>query len=140
MRKNRLIILLLFLLILIVLLIQLKSVRFDGFNLKNIQNISIEGYLEEYYDLVIEEQSKPENFIIPKYLAEEIFKKLVQEYFDVHYTENIIIAEYKEYYIIRGNINDKKIDVLNIIEFSNRAVVLILRIRDGTVISFYMES
>jgi adenosine deaminase len=115
-------------------------VRSDEFNLEIFQNLSIEEYLEKYYDLVIKEQSKPENFIVPKYLSEEIFKKLVQEYYDVSYTENIIIEEYKEYYIIRGKKNNKKIDALNRIEFSNSAVVLILRIKDGTVISFYMES
>jgi len=136
MKKNRLLIFLL----LIISLIQLKSVRSDEFNLEIFQNLSIEEYLEKYFDLVIKEQSKPENFIVPKYLSEEIFKKLVQEYYDVSYTENIIIEEYKEYYIIRGKKNNRKIDALNIIEFSNSAVVLILRIRDGTVISFYMES
>ena len=94
-------------------------------------------YSKIYYNLAIESQIKPNNFRISENIALEMFKAFTQEYYDALYTENITISEYEEYYIITGEENAKEIG--DMLAVNNSAVTLILKITDGTVISFFKE-
>ena len=102
-------------------------------------DLSLDGYIERYYDLAIEKKIKPEGFIVSREIAQEIFKMLVEKYYDITYTEDIIIREYKEYYIITGSKNAMETGYEGIIQSSNKAITMILKIADGTVISVFVE-
>ena len=117
-----------------------KPVALPQFNLKEKKVFSLEEYSKMYYDLAIETQIKPDNFFISKNLSQEIFKMLVQQYYDISYLENISTTEHEEYYIITGSKSDEEIGYNNIIRSNNSAVTLIIRIRDGAIISLFIES
>jgi hypothetical protein len=99
-------------------------------------NFPLEAENNKYYDMAIEQRVLPINFLLTQENAKEIFKILVCEYFNRSFLEEVIVNEYKDYYIIRGSQSDREMG--HRVMGNNSEIILIIKKTDGSIISFFM--